>query len=147
MSPRRSKRHGNREPIDRDCSYCREEKMTRPEAIRDIIDPELQKLIAADKNERTNEIGLYHYAVSYHRAADALGTIKFNTTHPDAPRYFLYFHAIELYIKAFLRNAGRSVRQIEALGHRAGKLERAYLKYGGTLEDEDREILALMEQT
>ena len=37
---------------------------------------------------RTTEVGLYHYANLYRRAADALGTIKSDSTHPDAPRDF-----------------------------------------------------------
>lgn len=101
----------------------------------------------ADKNERTSAVGLYHYALSYRCAADALGSIKFGTTHPDAPQEFLYFHAIELFLKAYLRNAGLTVQDLKSMSHSTGKLQAAFIKHGGWLADEDLEVLELMEKT
>ena len=98
-------------------------------------------------DERTTAVGLYHYALSYRAAADALGKQKFHTTHPDAPREFLYFHAIELFLKAYLRNAGMSVTALKGLSHSTGKLEAQFLKHRGFLADEDRAVLRLMEET
>jgi hypothetical protein len=101
----------------------------------------------ADTNERTTAVGLYHYALSYRCAADALGTIKFRTTHADAPQEFLYFHAIELFLKSYLRNAGLSVLTLKGLSHSTNNLEAAFVKHGGRLADHDREVLEVMEKT
>ena len=40
-----------------------------------------------------------------------------DATHPEAPVDFLSFHAIELYLKAFLRAKGLTVKQVKAVGH------------------------------
>ena len=56
--------------------------------------------------ERTPPIGLFNYARSYWRSAEQLRASKPDVTHPDAPISFLFYHAIELYLKAFLRSAG-----------------------------------------
>ena len=93
----------------------------------------------------TTAIGLYHYGLSYQRAADALGEIKLRSTHPHAPRSFLYYHAIELYMKAFLRNSGLSVSYLKSLGHNVSKLKAKYVEHGGFLMDEDIEVLRLMQ--
>jgi hypothetical protein len=109
--------------------------------------PSLSPEEIEDANERTNAVGLYHYALSYRHAADALGTVKLRATHPEAPREFLYYHSIELFLKAYLRNAGLSVLALKGLSHRTGKLESEFLRHGGELMDEDREVLELMEKT
>ena len=101
----------------------------------------------ADANERTSAVGLYHYALTYRRAADALGTVKLDATHPEAPREFLYYHSIELFLKAYLRNAGLTVMTLKKISHSTGKLEAEYIKHGGELMDEDHEVLEIMEKT
>jgi hypothetical protein len=98
-------------------------------------------------DERTTGVGLFNYAASYRSAADALGTVKFNATHPHAPRNFLYVHAIELYLKAFLRVSGHSVKDIEKLGHNWRRLQSAFARASGFLEDEDVEVLAILAST
>jgi len=103
--------------------------------------------IEADANERTTAVGLYHYALSYRRAADALGTVKLRATHPESPREFLYYHAIELFLKAYLRNVGLSVLALKGLSHSTGKLQSEFLEHGGELMDEDREVLDIMHKT
>src|SRR5262245_14202526 len=77
--------------------------------------------------DRTTDIGLFNYATSYHRAADALQKLKLKATHPDAPKSWLYCHAIELYLKAHLRAAGRSVVELrKRYSHDLTKLEEDY---------------------
>jgi hypothetical protein len=93
------------------------------------------------EDERTTELGLFNYAASYRGAADALGTMKLSTTHPETPRSFLYVHAIELYIKAFLRASGCSLDEIEALRHNWQRLRSAYEENGGRLTDEDVDVV------
>jgi hypothetical protein len=107
------------------------------------IDP----AVASDIDERTTAVGLYHYAISYRRAADKLGTVMVRTTHPEAPQEFLYFHAIELFLKAYLRNRGLSVLALKDISHGTGKLQESFSKHGGWLADEDIEVLDAMERT
>lgn len=111
-----------------------------------ITQPSKEEL-EADVNERTTAVGLYHYALSYRSAADALGAVKLGVTHPDAPREFLYYHGIELFLKAYLRHTGLSVMALKDISHSTGKLENEFLKRGGELTDEDRGVLDIMEKT
>ena len=74
------------------------------------------------REDRTTDIGLYHYARSYRAAADHLRTVDLDVTHPRAPISFLYFHAVELYLKSFLRLHGLSVSKLQDIGHKAGSL-------------------------
>jgi hypothetical protein len=56
----------------------------------------------SDEIERTSPLGLFNYARSYWRSAEYLHAAKLKLTHPSAPATFLFYHAIELYLKAFL---------------------------------------------
>lgn len=69
------------------------------------------------------------------------------STHPDAPREFLYYHSIELFMKAFLRNAGLTVLNLRTMSHSTGKLREAFEKHGGILSDRDGDVLTIMEIT
>ncbi|RWO41299.1 MAG: hypothetical protein EOS11_18095 [Mesorhizobium sp.] len=102
-----------------------------------------------EKNARTSPIGLYHYAVSYHEAARLLARVKLNTTHPESPIYFLHYHAIELFLKAFLRLNGVSVTDLASkkFGHNAKRLGNRASELGLHLDDEDVEVLRLMSET
>lgn len=102
-----------------------------------------------DRNERTNPIGLYNYAVSYHEAARALGNVKAKTTHPDSPIYFLHYHAVELFLKSYLRLKGVSVTELASnkFGHKASRLGNRAAELGLFLSDEDIEILRIMAET
>jgi len=93
-----------------------------------------------NKDDRTNAVGLYHYARSYRAAAEALSKQSLESTHPDAPVEFLFLHAIELYLKSYLRLAGLSVSQI--VSHNLPDLARRFELFGGFLMDEDKAVLA-----
>jgi hypothetical protein len=98
----------------------------------------------ADENERTTETGLFHYAVSYNGAADYLGkTGLLDVTHPEAPREFLYAHAIELYLKAFLRNEGMTVQELRSIGHNLERLQVEYQRKGGNLSENESAVFRL----
>ena len=56
-----------------------------------------------DDDERTNAIGLFNTARSYWRSAEHLNAAGVKVTHPEAPVTFLFCHAIELYLKSYLR--------------------------------------------
>jgi hypothetical protein len=69
---------------------------------------------------RSSPLGFFNLAESYWAAAVALENAGLRTTHPTSPISFLYYHAIELYLKAFLRTHGHSARELRGknFGHR-----------------------------
>jgi hypothetical protein len=73
--------------------------------------------------DRTTAIGLFHFAHSYASSAAALCDVKLHATHRDSPIRYLYSHAIELYLKSFLRMKEISVDELRSrdLGHNVAK--------------------------
>lgn len=89
-----------------------------------------------DEDARTSAIGLFNYAHSYAASAVALAKTPPNdTTHPEAPVDFLAFHAIELYLKAFLRAKGLTVAEVKKIGHGLTKLRDRARDLGLTVDD------------
>jgi hypothetical protein len=75
-----------------------------------------------DLEERTTATGLWMYADTYRRAAKHLAEtadLRFS-----APIYFLYSHAIELVLKAYLRAHGATLLDLKSAGHRLPALLR-----------------------
>ena len=66
-------------------------------------------------------VGIFNYAHSYASMAGAFRTSSnsLDCTHPEAPIYFLYYHALELYLKSFLVSQGVSEGELRSreLGH------------------------------
>ena len=52
-------------------------------------------------------LGFYNFAVSYHMAADLVAVGGLKATQPESVAMFLYYHAIELYLKNVPTAAGR----------------------------------------
>jgi hypothetical protein len=50
-------------------------------------------------------------------AADLVCDHGLRATHPESPAMFLYYHAIELYLKSFLRFHGVSAKRLQCIGH------------------------------
>jgi hypothetical protein len=69
-----------------------------------------------DLEDRTTATGLWTYADIYRQAARHLA----ETTDLgfSAPIYFLYSHAIELALEAYLRAHGATLLDLKAIGHR-----------------------------
>jgi hypothetical protein len=57
----------------------------------------------AENNERTNSMGLFNTAEAFWKSAVALEKAKVKVGHAESPVRTLYYHAIELYLKALLR--------------------------------------------
>jgi len=78
-----------------------------------------------DLEDRTTATGLWMYADTYRRAAKHLAEtteLRFS-----APIYFLYSHAIELVLKAYLRAHGATLDDLRRFGHRLpGLLRRVH---------------------
>ena len=64
------------------------------------------------EEDRTNELGLFNTAESYWKSAATLYDAKVKASHPMSPVRFLYYHAVELYLKAFLRGNGHSAKEL-----------------------------------
>lgn len=99
-----------------------------------------------DDDDRTTEMGLFNFAHSYWRSAVALQEAHVKATHPDDPICFLYMHAVELYLKAFLRAQGVSVQDLrDKYGHRLRRLAEAARSDGLQFDDEDTEVVGLID--
>jgi len=106
---------------------------------------EEKRVIEAPENERTTETGLFHFAVSYNAAADTLGEENpLHVTHPEEPREFLYAHAIELYLKSYLRDRGKTVQELRSFGHSLNELSEQYERAGGVLDEKDRWVVKML---
>ena len=76
-------------------------------------------------DERTNALGLFNTARSYWRSAEYLNAAQVKVTHPQAPVTFLLCHAIELYLKAFLRGKDHTLTELRNWGHNVASLAEA----------------------
>lgn len=97
---------------------------------------------ATEDNERTSALGLFNTARSYWRSAEHLNAANLKVTHPQAPVTFLFCHAIELYLKAYLRGMGKTVAELKNIGHRVNRLAKAAANSGLMIDQERMEILA-----
>jgi hypothetical protein len=122
------------ERADDDNGATREKRAKTPDEI-------------ADDQERTTALGLFNLAEAYWKSAIALQATKVNSGYADDPRRFLFYHAIELYLKAFLRGHGLTVGQLEQLGHKTGRLTNRARKLGLSLTERDSEVFAIMANT
>lgn len=99
--------------------------------------------------ERTTPVGLFHYAESYWLSARALEAQRVKCTHPDEPVNFLFYHAVELLLKAYLRHHGMTPKVMASrpFSHNVGALARRAEELGLWLMDEDRDVVSYMEQS
>ena len=95
-------------------------------------------------DDRTTALGMFNCARSYRASADHLLQAKLKVPHPHAPMTFLYYHAIELYLKAFLRSHGLTVAQLRQVSHNIRELSTEVQSRGLVLDDEDKEVLETM---
>lgn len=103
-----------------------------------MIDPLTQE-------DRTTAVGLFNYARSYWRSSEQLRSAKPDVTHPDAPILFLFYHAVELYLKAFVRSAGYDLKALKDISHRITRAGEAAQKEGLQLSPDDFELLRLID--
>src|SRR5262245_47518692 len=65
-------------------------------------------------DDRTTPLGLFNFARSYWQSGVLLHDANAKVTHPDAPVTLLLAHAIELYLKAFLRLCGVGTEAVKS---------------------------------
>jgi hypothetical protein len=98
-------------------------------------------------DDRTTAIGLFNYARSYWRSGVHLAALNLEVTHPEAPVTFLFYHAIELYLKAYLRSRNLTVKELRDIGHKVTSLAQEARRRGLFLDDEDQDVISLMGET
>jgi hypothetical protein len=102
----------------------------------------------ADDEARTTPVGMYNVADAYLISARALRTAGIKHGLATKPVEFLYSHAVELYLKAFLRLHGETVEVLEKrYRHNAAKLGQRAKKLGLVLDAEDAELFGAMRTT
>jgi hypothetical protein len=94
-------------------------------------------------DDRTTPLGLFNYARSYWQSGVLLHGARAKVTHPDAPVTLLLAHAIELYLKAFLRLRGVGIEEA-TFGHDFKKLVEEVSSRGLSLGKEGVDIAAVL---
>jgi len=94
----------------------------------------------AEDDARTTSMGLFNTAEAYWRAAGALAKNKLKGGFAAKPVEGLYFHAIELYLKALLRQR-YDVHALQAFRHDVAQLGREAETLGASLKDKDKTVL------
>lgn len=89
---------------------------------------------------RTTPVGIFHYAHAYAASAMTLNEVDVDAIHADAPVRFLFSHAIELYLKAYLLLKGVTVEDLRsrALGHDLKKLTSKAVELALCVSEEHR---------
>lgn len=108
-------------------------------ALAKRADAEVARKI--DDEERTNAVGLFNTARSYWRSAEYLATAALDVTHPRAPITFLFCHALELYLKAYLRGTGDGLAALKQKGHNVANLAKNAINSGLEIAPEHAEVL------
>jgi hypothetical protein len=100
-----------------------------------------------DDDDRTTREGLFNTAEAYRLSAMALERHPVEVGHAAKPVQFLYSHAIELFLKALLRQK-HSVKTIrDEFRHDIKKLVAEAETLGLVVSCEDRDVFAVMEDT
>ncbi len=94
------------------------------------------------EDDRVSWRGLYNYAEAYGRAADALAE-NLSGVWAEAPVKMLYFHAVELYLKCFLRHQGVTVAELKAsrLSHKLKNIADAAIARGLSISPESTDLM------
>src|SRR5262245_57306413 len=92
-------------------------------------------------------MGLFNTAEAYRLSAISLEQAKVKSGHADSPIRFLYYHAIELYLKALLRQKHSVGAMKSDFGHSIQQLVPEAEKLGLCVMEEDREVFSLMIDT
>lgn len=103
--------------------------------------------MSAKEENRTTAIGLFHYAHSYACSAFTLTLCDIDCCFKDTPPRSLYTHAIELYLKSYLRLKGVSVKDLSSseLGHKISALRKKAQDFGLALDNNQEQQLDLLD--
>ncbi|MHA6347680.1 HEPN domain-containing protein [Roseivivax sp. CAU 1761] len=100
------------------------------------------------KEPHKTAVGLFNYAHSYAQSAVSLEKNPAEATHPHSPIYFLYFHAVELYLKSLLVRMGYDLEDLRKKhGHKVRPLAKLCQESGLHLSLDAEQAIALMADT
>jgi hypothetical protein len=104
---------------------------------------------AASDHDRTTPLGLFNTARSWWRSGVSLAALDLSktVTHPAAPVTFLLCHALELYLKAYVRGVGHDLASLKKMGHRVSDQAAAAHDSGLEITEADMEILSHVSET
>jgi HEPN domain-containing protein len=107
----------------------------------------IYEAIEMDETHR-KAISLFNYAHSYAQSALTLKENPTEATHWNAPIYFLYFHAIELYLKSLLVRTGVDLETLrKKYRHDVRPLAELCQKEGLQLSLDGQQVIDLMADT
>jgi len=92
-------------------------------------------------------MGLFNTAEAYWNSAQALEKAKVKGGHSASPVRLLYYHAIELYLKALLRQQYSVDALSTKFRHNIKRMAAKAKKLGIVIGNEDREIINSMSKT
>jgi HEPN domain-containing protein len=98
-----------------------------------------------DDNEETNSMGLFNTAEAYLLSAMALESVKVASGHAAKPILFCYYHALELFLKALLRQKHSVETLSKKFGHDIKRLIKEAEALGLGITDKDREVVAMID--
>jgi hypothetical protein len=98
-----------------------------------------------DDDERTNSLGLFNTAEVCQLSARTLRALKVNSGFTDMPVRFLYYHALELYLKALLRQKHSMATVQVKFGHQIKLLVQEAETLGRIVGETDRAVPALID--
>ncbi len=99
-------------------------------------------MVQPDDNDRTNSMGLFNTAEAFRLSAMALQNAKVDSGHAVKPILFCDYHALELYLKALLRQK-HSVKAIrKKLGHNIQRLMKKAKRLGLVIAAKDRDVFS-----
>jgi hypothetical protein len=103
----------------------------------------------AEDEARTTPAGIFHRAEGYWLSAKALQNAKVKHGHAHSPVCFLYYHAIELYLKAFLRQKKHTVDELSSskFGHKTNRLSARAEELGLVFDEHDKELFGMIGDT
>lgn len=96
-------------------------------------------------DDRTTATGLFHYAEAYRTCAEALMRAPPPSLRFEDPMWFLAFHSLELYLKAYLRHSGMTVSAMRKVGHRLTALWDRATAAGLSCELDPRQMMQALD--
>jgi HEPN domain-containing protein len=99
---------------------------------------------AINDDERTNSMGLFNTAEAWRLSAVALQSAKAASGHAEQLVRYLSFHALELYLKALLRQINALERKFR---HDMNRIVQEAQALGLVIENQDAALLLLMGDT
>jgi HEPN domain. len=106
-------------------------------------DDEAKKL----EEDRTNSMGFFNTAEAFRLSATALEASKVKIGHADKPIRVLTYQALELYLKAMLRQSHNTETIKRRFGHDTKRLMEEAEMSGFAVTDEDRDVLSRIADT